>query len=315
MRIAILDDYGNVAMKLAEWGRVPGVTAVPFGDHVFQSEELVARLSGFDAVFRIRERTHLPREVLERLPQLKLILATGARNAKSIDLAAARSLGITVCSTDTIQRETVEVTWWLLLSLFRRLPWEAASVRVGGWQLGVGRRLAGKTLGILGLGTMGIPVARVAQAFEMNVQAWSPNLTSERAATHGVRAVSKVELFETSDAITVHVPMSTAAIGLVGRDEIARMKPEAFLINTSRAHIVDQEALIQVLRDHGIGGYGVDVYESEPMPIDHPLRHLPNVVATPHVGYVTQENYELFFSQSLENLAAFLQGHPIRVIN
>lgn len=317
MRVAVLDDYQSVAFRFADWGRLAhwGVSVVPFADHVHDPDALVARLAEFDAVMRMRERTEFPAEILGRLPRLKLILATGIRNAGSIDLPAARALGITVCSTEALQSETVEVTWGLLISLFRGLPREIASVRAGGWQLGVGRRMTGKTLGIVGFGTMGIPVSKVAQAFGMSVQAWSPNLTPARTDPHGVKAVSKSELFSTSDAITIHVPMSPATRGLVGREDIARMRPHAVLVNTSRAPIVDERALIQALRDRSIGGYGVDVYESEPLALDHPYRHLDSVVATPHIGYVTEENYRLFFGQSLENLEAFLQGTPLRVIN
>ncbi len=317
MRVAILDDYQGVAMRFANWDRVRarGVTVVPFADHVATDDALVARLQDFDAVLRVRERTELPASVLQKLPRLKLILATGIRNKDSIDLAAARELGIVVCSTDALQRETVEVAFWLLVSLFRGLPREIASVRSGGWQLGVGSRLSGKTLGIVGFGTMGQPVSRVAQAFEMKVQAWSPNLTPERTDPHGVRAVSKEELFSTSDAITLHVPMSPAARGLVSREDIGRMKPTAFLVNTSRAPLIDEDALIEALRAKSIGGFGVDVFNSEPLAYDHPYRLLQNVVATPHIGYVTEENYRLFFGQALENLEAFLDGKPSRVMN
>jgi phosphoglycerate dehydrogenase-like enzyme len=315
MRVAVLDDYQGVALRFGDWSRVPGATVVPFTDHVADPGALIARLAEFDAVLRVRERTEFPGHVLERLPRLKLILATGLRNKDSIDLPAARGLGITVCSTETLQRETIELTWGLLIALFRGLMREAGSLRSGGWQLGVGRRLTGKRLGIVGFGTMGIPVSRVGRAFEMDVQAWSPNLTPERTEPHGVRAVSKTELFATSDAITVHVPLSAGSRGLVGREDIDRMKGDAVLINTSRAPIVDETALIDALRSGRIGGLGIDVYESEPLAQDHPYRYLPNVVATPHIGYVTEENYQLFFGQSVENLEAFLRGQPIRVIN
>jgi len=317
MRVAVLDDYQSVAFRFADWGRLSsqGVSVVPFADHVHEPDALVARLCDFDAVLRVRERTEFPAEVLQQLPRLKLILATGIRNKDSIDLPAARALGITVCNTEALQPETVEVTWWLLISLLRGLPREVTSVRAGGWQLGIGRRLTGKTLGIVGFGTMGIPVSRVAQAFGMSVQAWSPNLTPLRTDPHGVRAVSKAELFSTSDAITVHVPMSPATRGLVGREDIGRMKRDAVIVNTSRAPIIDPEALLEALREKRIGGLGVDVYDSEPLAQDHPYRHLDNVLATPHVGYVTEENYRLFFGQSLENLEAFIKGVPLRVIN
>jgi phosphoglycerate dehydrogenase-like enzyme len=317
MRLAVLDDYQSVTFRFADWSQLAdkGVSVVPFTDHVNDPDALVARLSDFDAVMRIRERTEFPAAVLNRLPRLKLILATGIRNADSIDLLAARALGITVCNTEALQRETVEVTWGLLISLFRGLPREMVSLRSGGWQLGIGRRMTGKTLGILGFGTMGIPVSTVAKAFEMKVQAWSPNLTSARTDPYGVKSVSKKELFSTSDAITVHMPMSPTTRGLVGREDIALMKLDAVIINTSRAPIIDQAAVIEALQQKRIGGMGVDVYESEPLAQDHPYRHLVNVVATPHIGYVTEENYRLFFGQSLENLEAFLKGAPLRVIN
>ena len=315
IRVAALDDYQGVALRCADWGRLPNVELVPFRDHVHDPDELVARLAGFDAVLRVRERTPFPRAILERLPDLKILLATGLRNARSIDMAAAKELGITVCGTHALQREPVEIAWWLILSLLRGVPAEQASVRAGGWQLGLGRSLVGRKLGILGLGTMGIPVSGVGRAFGMDVQAWSPNLTAERAAPHGVRAVSKQDLFETSDAITIHMPESERSIGIVGAGDIARMRRDAFLVNTSRAGLVDEAALLEALRGERIGGYGVDVYDLEPLAPNHPYRTLPNVIATPHIGYVTEENYEVFYGQSLENLEAWLRGAPVRVLN
>jgi phosphoglycerate dehydrogenase-like enzyme len=315
LRVALLDDYQGVALRFGDWSRVKGATVVPFADHVHDEDVLVNRLCEFDAVLRVRERTEFQRSLLARLPRLKLILATGIRNKDSIDLAAARELGITVCSTDALQRETVEITWGLIILLLRGLTREIASLRSGGWQLGVGRRLTGKTLGIVGFGTMGVPVARVAQAFEMKVQAWSPNLTPARTDPHGVKAVSREELFATSDAITIHVPLSDGSRGLVNAADLSRMKRDAVLVNTSRSPIVDQCALIAALRENRIGGLGVDVYDSEPLAAEHPYRLLPNVIATPHIGYVTEENYHLFYGQSVENLEAFMAGNPTRVIN
>lgn len=315
MRVALLDDYQGVALRHGDWSRVKDAVVVPFGDHVHDKDELADRLAEFDAVLRVRERTEFPRSLLARLPRLKLILATGIRNKDSIDLAAARELGITVCGTDALQRETVEVTWGLIISLFRGLHREISSLRAGGWQLGVGRRLTGKTLGIVGFGTMGLPVSLVARAFEMKVLAWSPNLTPERTEPHGVEAVSRERLFAESDAITIHVPLSDKSRGLVNAADIGRMKRDAFLVNTSRSALIDQPALVAALRDNRIGGLGVDVYDSEPLAADHPYRLLSNVLATPHIGYVTKENYEIFYGQSVENLEAFLAGSPIRVIN
>jgi phosphoglycerate dehydrogenase-like enzyme len=315
MRIAILDDYQASALKLGDWSSIPNATVVPFTDHVHDEKQLIDRLSEFDAVLRIRERTEFPRSTLEKLPRLKLLLATGMRNARSIDLRAARELGITVCTTDAYHQTTVEITWGLILSLFRRIALESASLRNGGWQVGLGRGLAGKTLGVLGFGNMGKPVARIGQGFGMKVTAWSPNLTPERTAEHGVECVSKQELFLNSDVITIHVPHSDTTEGIVSATDIGHMKSSAFLINTSRPKLVDQLALLEALRNNRIGGAGLDVFDMEPLPLDHPYRYLPNVVATPHIGFVTEENYRLFFKESIENARAFLEGKPIRVIN
>jgi phosphoglycerate dehydrogenase-like enzyme len=314
VRLAILDDYHGVAFKLADWSKLKDVAVVSYSDHVYDADRLIERLSEFDAVMRIRERTHFPRSVLERLPRLKLLLATGMRNTNSVDLAAAQDLGIIVCTTDAIHATTVELVWAFMLNLFRRVPQESASLRAGGWQLELGGGLVGKTLGILGLGNMGIPVARIAQAFEMKVIAWSPNLTAERAAEHQVECVSKADLFSRSDALTIHVPQAAATVGIVSAADLARMKPTAFLINTSRPQLVDQPALIDALTHRRIAGAGIDVFDIEPLPLDHPYRSLPTVLATPHIGFVTQENYRIFFEESFQNLEADLKGAPIRVV-
>jgi phosphoglycerate dehydrogenase-like enzyme len=314
MRLAVLDDYQAVTLKIVDWSKLPGVTVVPFTDHVFDEDQLVARLSDFDAIMRIRERTEFPRSVLTRLPRLKLLLATGMRNSLSIDLPAAKELGITVCGTSVHPHTTVELVWAMILSLFRQIPQEAASLRAGGWQIGLGHGLEGKTLGIVGLGSMGVPVSRVGKAFGMRVIAWSPNLTPQRTAEHGVECVSKAELFSGSDVVTIHMPDTKTTLGIVGPAEIGAMRRSAYFINTSRPRLVDQEALIDALIHKRIAGAGIDVFDIEPLPVDHPYRWLPNVVATPHIGFVTQENYRLFFEQSLENAAAFLRGAPTRVI-
>lgn len=314
MRLAVLDDYQGLATKLVDWKRAPDVTVVPFRDHVHDQEELIGRLTEFDVVMRIRERTEFPRAVLQRLPRLKLILATGMRNARSIDLEAADELGIVVSTTDALHQTTVEVTWALILSLFRRMPQETASLRAGGWQMGLGRGLAGRTLGILGLGNMGIPVAQIGKGFGMKVVAWSPNLTPERTAPYGVECVPKAELFVHSDVVTVHMPLSERTAGLVGAEEIRTMRSDSYLINTSRPQIVSEAALIAALSENRIGGAGLDVFEVEPLPLNHPFRTLPNVVATPHIGFVTEENYRMFFEESLENLVAFRNGRPVHVI-
>ena len=315
MKIAILDDYQGVATELVDWSEAAGVTVVPFRDHVYAEAELVARLENFDGVMRIRERTEFTRTLIEKLPNLKLILATGMRNARSLDLAATDEHGITVCATDVHHATTVEVVWLMLLALFRGYDQESGSLKAGAWQWGLGRGLEGKTLGIVGLGKMGQPVAKVAQAFGMQVVAWSPNLTPERCAPHDVECVSKEDLFRRADAVTIHMPDTHATTGVVGAKELGLMKSTAFLINTARPALVDEAALLDALRGRRIAGAGIDVFESEPLERESVYRSLPNVIATPHIGFVTLENYEIFFRQSLENLKAYLSGSPIRVIN
>jgi phosphoglycerate dehydrogenase-like enzyme len=252
--------------------------------------------------------------VLERLPRLKLLLATGLRNDLSLDLQAAKELGITVCGTGSAGHPTVEITWALILSLFRGIHRETAAVRNGGWQTMLGSSVRGKTLGILGLGRMGIPVASVGKAFGMSVVAWSPNLTQERADPQGVDAISKERLFAESDVVTIHMPESVRSVGIVGAADIARMKRSAFLINTSRMPLVDEPALLKALHEGRIGGAGLDVYNEEPLPVDHPYRYLPNVIATPHIGYVVKENYETFYRETVENILAYMAGKPIRLV-
>jgi phosphoglycerate dehydrogenase-like enzyme len=314
MRIAILDDYQALSHTIVDWSSAPGVTVVPFTDHVHDEAQLVERLKDFDGVMRIRERTEFPRRVLEKLPKLKLLLATGMRNKLSIDLDAAKELGITVTTTEAIHTTTVELTWALILSLMRRMPQETASLRAGGWQVGLGRSLGGTTLGVLGLGNMGTPVARIGQNFGMNVIAWSPNLTPERTKEHNIECVSKADLFARADVLTIHIPLADATRNIVSAEDIGRMKKTAYLVNTSRPALVDQAALVSALKEGRIGGAGVDVFPVEPLPQDDPFRHLPNVVATPHIGFVVEQNYKLFYEQSLENLKAYLAGKPIRLI-
>jgi phosphoglycerate dehydrogenase-like enzyme len=314
MKLAIIDDYQSVSSRFADWSSLPGVAAVPFRDHVFDTEELVARLSDFDAILRLRERTEFPRSVLKNLPRLKLILATGMRNARSLDLDAADELGITVCATEVQHTSTIEIAWLMILALFRRFTQEHASLSAGGWQVGLGTGLNGKTLGVLGLGHLGQPVARIAQSFGMHVIAWSPNLTPQRTAPFKIECVTKQDLFRRSDAVTIHMPLSNRSLGLIGAPELSLMKPTAFLINTSRAEIIQREPFLAALREQRIGGAGLDVFEVEPAPVSDPFRALSNVIATPHIGFVTTQNYELFYGQSFENLKAYLAGKPIRVI-
>lgn len=315
MRLAILDDYQAISQTIVDWRQVPGLSVVSYRDHVYDERELIERLRGFDAVMRIRERTAFSGELLEQLPQLKLIRATGMRNARSIDLPACQRLGITVCTTNAMHQTTVELTWALILNLFRRLPQETQSVAAGGWQRGVGVGLAGRTLGILGLGNMGKPVAAIGRLFGMDVIAWSPNLTQERCDPYGVRCVSKQTLFDSSDVVTVHMPASDRTVGIVSRTDIESMKPDAYFVNTARAELIDESALIEALEARRIAGAGLDVYSVEPLPQDHPFRWLPNVIATPHIGFVTDQNMQEFFQTSLTNLKAFMSGNPVNVIS
>ena len=313
-RIAVLDDYQSAAAGFADWSLVPGpVDVVEFADHLADEDALADRLTPFQVVVAMRERTPFPRTLLERLPHLRLLVTTGRRNA-SIDVAAAAERGITVCGTGSHAAGPVELTWALILAVARQVPLEDASVRAGGWQETVGTDLAGATLGVLGLGRLGERVARIGQAFDMDVVAWSQNLTGQRAAEVGVRLVDRDELFATADVLTVHLVLSDRTRGLVGRDELERMKPSAILVNTSRGPIVDEAALLDALSGSRIAGAGLDVFDTEPLAPDHPLRSAPRTVLTPHLGYVTEKTYEIFFREAVEDVAAFLAGNPIRVL-
>jgi phosphoglycerate dehydrogenase-like enzyme len=315
LRIAVLDDYQYVAATYADWSRVPEpVEAVEFAEHVDDPDALVRRLQPFDVVVAMRERTAFPRTVLERLPNLRLLVTTGARNP-AIDVAAAAELGITVCGTRAHPPGTAELTWALVLAVVRHLPQEDASVRAGGWQQTIGTDLAGGTLGLLGLGRLGERVARIGLAFEMDVVAWSANLTDERAAEVGVRrAGSKEELLRTADVVSVHLQLSDRTRGLVGARELELMKPSAILVNTSRGPIVDEAALVRAVREGTIAGAGLDVFDVEPLPRHHPLRELRRAVLTPHLGYVTEKTYEVFYGDAVEDVAAWRAGQPVRVV-
>jgi phosphoglycerate dehydrogenase-like enzyme len=313
-RIAVLDDYQSVAASFTDWSKVPEpVEVVEFHDHVADPDALVARLEPFDVVIAMRERTRFSSEVLERLPDLKLLVTTGMRN-KSIDVEAANARGITVCGTASQPTATAELTWGLILAALRHIPQEDAAMRAGGWQNTIGGDLAGATLGVIGLGRLGSQVARIGNAFGMDVVAWSQNLTAERAAEVGARRVDKDELFATADVVTVHLLWSKRTRGLIGADDFALMKHTAVFVNTSRGPIVDTAALIDALREDRIAGAGIDVYDEEPLPRDHPLRELRNAVLTPHLGYVTRATYEVFYRDAVEDVAAFLAGEPGRVI-
>lgn len=314
LRCAVLDDYQAVASTAADWSPVTGeVDVVCFADHCASEDELASRLAEFDIVVTLRERVPFPATLIERLPRLRLIVASGMRNA-SIDHAAAERHGITVCGTASAATPPVELTWALLLGLARGIVTEANALRDGGpWQSTVGADLHGRRLGILGLGKIGSRVAAVGLAFGMDVVAWSANLTQERADEAGVGlAASKEELMETSDFVSVHLVLGERTRGLLGAKELGLMKPGSYLVNTSRAAIVDQDALLDVLRRGAIAGAGVDVFDVEPLPADHPVRSAPRLLATPHLGYVSQANYATYYGHAVEDIRAYLDGAPVR---
>jgi phosphoglycerate dehydrogenase-like enzyme len=275
---------------------------------------LVRRLHGSAIIVAMRERTPFPAAVFDALPNLRLLVTTGMNNA-AIDLAAAAAHGVTVCGTTGSGNAMPELTIGLIIALTRNFAAEDASVRAGGWQRAIGPGLQGSTLGVLGLGRLGVPVAKLAQAFDMDVIAWSPNLTQDRAGEHGVRAVSKAELFTEADVLTVHLPLSDRSRGLVGASDLALMKSTAYLVNTSRGPIVDEDALVTALRERRIAGAGLDVYDTEPLPVDHPLRSLPNTLLLPHIGYVTTDAYQHWFTQVVEDITAWTAGDPVRVLS
>jgi len=313
-RVAILDDYQGVALSAADWSSLGTSVAVcPFHERIGSEDELAERLRSFDIIVAMRERTPFPSSLIERLPALKLLVTTGRRNA-AIDLTAAAARGVLVCGTATLAMPPVELTWGLILALARHIPRESLAMRSGAWQTTIGVGLHGKTLGVIGLGRLGADVARVGDAFGMKVIAWSQNLTRERTDPLGVELVDKESLFRRSDVVTVHLVLSGRTRGIVGARELAMMKPAAFLINTARGPIVDEHALIHALRHSVIAGAALDVFDEEPLPADHPLRRLEHVVLTPHLGYVTTENYRLAYGEAVEDIRAFLAGAPLRVI-
>jgi phosphoglycerate dehydrogenase-like enzyme len=311
--VAILDDYQRVALSMADWPSLgPAVSLQPFHERLSE-HDIADRLRPFDVIVAMRERTRFPGSLLARLPALRLLVTTGRRNA-AIDVAAAAARGIVVSGTRTLAAPPVELTWGLILALARHIPQEAQAMRHGAWQSTVGAGLHGKTLGILGLGRLGSEVARIGQAFGMQVAAWSQNLTREKADAAGVELVDKDTLFQRSDVVSVHLVLSERTRGIVGARELAMMKRSALLINTARGPIVDEQALIDALRRKTIAGAALDVFDEEPLPPDHPLRQLEQVVLTPHLGYVTVENYRLAYGEAVEDIRAFLDGSPVRVI-
>lgn len=314
MKIALLDDYQGVALSCADWqGILPGADITVFHDTITDGDALAARLADFEIIGIMRERTPFPRALLERLPKLKLLVTTGHRN-DSVDVAAAREHGITVCGTSSSAHAAAELTWALIMAAARRTDIETQSFRDGGWQVGLGRDLKDATLGVIGLGRLGSAVAGYGKAFGMKVIAWSQNLTAEKAAAAGVTLVGREALFREADFVTIHLRLSDRSRRLVNAEMLALMKPDAWIVNSSRGPIIDEAALLAALRENRIGGAALDVFDEEPLPADHPLRRLPNVVATPHVGYVTRESYAVFYRETAENIAAFLAGKPRNVI-
>jgi phosphoglycerate dehydrogenase-like enzyme len=312
--IAILDDYQNVAFSFADWSRLRAAHQVTVSHHAFDSEAAARReLQGFDVVCCMRERTPFPRTLIEGLPNLKLIVTAGMRNA-AIDMEVAAQCGIKVCGTDSGGHATAELAMGLIVALARNLHTEFANMREGRWQTTVGRDLKGQTLGLVGLGRLGGHVARMAQAFGMKIIAWSPNLTDERGKEHGAQRVAKDVLFREADVISVHMVLSARSRGIVAAEDLALMKPTAFFVNTSRAPLVDNAALAAALAAGRIAGAALDVYEVEPLPAAEALRREPRAVLTPHIGYVTEETYQLFFAGMVEAIEGWLAGKPVRVI-
>ena len=312
MRIVVLDDFQEVAATFADWNALDAEVEF-ISRPIVDDDDLVRVLTGAEVAVAMRERTAFTAGRLERLSDLRLLVTTGRVNA-SIDVQAARALGIVVCGTESTTSATPELTWGLILSVLRSIPAEDAAVRGGGWQSTVGGDLDGHRLGVVGLGRLGTKVARVGAAFGMEVVAWSQNLDAVRADGLGVRAVSKDELFSTADVVSIHYKLSERSRGLVGAAELEAMKPGSILVNTSRAGLVDTDALITVLEAGGIRGAGLDVHDEEPLPVDHRLRSTPRTVLTPHLGYVTEDTYRIFFTQAVEDIAAWISGEPIRVI-
>jgi phosphoglycerate dehydrogenase-like enzyme len=313
MKVVVLDDYQDVALRCADWSSLPAEVET-LNRHIDDMDELADALGKADVVVAMRERTPFPASLLERLPNLRLLVTTAMYNA-SIDVEAAAARGVLVCGTRGVKVSTAELTLGLVLTLLRNIPGEQQSLRAGGWQQRLGIGLEGKTIGILGLGTVGGHVARMAQAFGMQAVSWSTNLTRARAEECGARLVSKEDLLRRSDVVSVHLVLGERNHHLLTAADFALMRPESYLVNTSRAGIVDTQALVDALRAGAIAGAAVDVYDEEPLPARHPLREAPNTVLTPHIGYVTEEDYRLFYGDAVADIAAWLDGTPIRVLN
>lgn len=313
-RIALLDDYQGVALSMADWSRLRDCEVVSFNRPLGDEDARVRALADFDVIMALRERMALPRAVIERLPRLRLIVTAGMRNA-SIDIAAARERGIVVCGTGGLPYPTAELTIGLMLGLARDIPGQQQALREGRWQTAAGYGLNGKTLGVLGLGTLGSRVAKIARALDMNVVAWSRNLTDAKAAEGGATRVELDELLRNSDFVTIHLVLSDRSRGLIGARELALMKPTAYLINTSRSPIVEEAALIEALTQGRIAGAALDVFTKEPLPRDAPILRAPRTLLTPHLGYSTVETFRVFYGQALEDIEAWLAGAPVRMLS
>jgi phosphoglycerate dehydrogenase-like enzyme len=313
-RIVLLDDYQGVALDYGGWDRVPDEwQVVALEQHIDDADELVEALSDAEIVVAMRERTPFPAAILDRLPDLKLLITTGMGNV-AIDVAAARRNGVVVCGTGIKGAPTAELSWGLILTLLRKIHAEDAVMRDGGWQTTIGGDLDGATLGLVGLGRLGKRMAAIGRAFGMEVLAWSQNLDPATARAAGAEPVEKLALFERADVVSVHYKLSERSRGLVGAAEIGAMKPSAYLVNTSRGPVVDTDALLAALESGAIAGAGIDVYDTEPLPADHPLRSAPRTVLTPHLGYVTEDTYDIFFCDAVEDVLAYLDGAPVRVV-
>jgi phosphoglycerate dehydrogenase-like enzyme len=315
LQVAILDDYQNLALQSADWSAIEAHADITvFGDTIGNQDALRDRLMPFEVLCVMRERTPISGELMRSLPNLKLIVTTGKRN-DAIDVATATELGITVCGTESPSTATPELAFTLMLGLARNIVAENASMRAGGWQIGLGQDLAGSTLGIIGLGRLGAKIAKIAQAFDMKVTAWIANLTKERCDELGIEYKdSKEALLRDADFVTIHQRLSDRTIGLISTAEFAQMKNTAFLINTSRGPIVDDVALIDAVNNGEIAGAGIDVYDREPLAPSHPLRKCDGLLLTPHLGYVTRHTWDVFYGQTVEAVLAWINGSPIRVI-
>ncbi len=314
MKIAVLDDYQNVARDMADWSRIEAEHEITFFGQPYEGlEDFARRLEPFEIVCIMRERSPFGRDLVERLPNAKLFVTAGMRNA-AIDMEACREKGIMVVGTGGSAQSTPELAWGMILSLARHIHIENARMREGHWITTLGKDVAGATLGLVGLGRLGAKMAAIGNAFGMEVIAWSQNLTDERAADSGVRRVGKDDLFRQSDFISIHYKLGDRSHGLVGAAEIGLMKPTAYLVNTSRGPIVDTDALIAALKEGRIAGVGIDVYDEEPLPADHPLRSCPRTLLTPHIGYVTEDTYRAFYGEMVEDIEAWLAGEPVRVL-